>query len=82
MTHELNVESAMEVTIQNGANELSLSEFLDGCANVESTSVVRSALEDFEETSTSEVINDHHNDINSPEAPEKYGIIFLPYSES
>ena len=48
---EVKVETAMDVTIQTGDHELSLAEFLDGCARVvnryATSEVVRSTLEDF-----------------------------------
>ena len=72
----------MDVTVQvNGDHELSLAEFLDGCAKVanETTSEVRSTLEDLNEVteeknktnlSTADRGKQHQH---QNEVPEKHG---------
>ena len=72
----------MDVTIQSGDHELSLADFLDGCAkavNAETSTVVRSTLEDFDKKVIGN--NEHFErkifDIGAPEAPEKHGILYL-----
>ena len=72
----------MDVTIQSGDHELSLADFLDGCAkvvNAETSTVVRSSLEDFDKKVIGN--NEHFErkifDIGAPEAPEKHGILYL-----
>ena len=76
----MKVESKMDVTVQvNGAHELSLAEFLDGCAKVanETTSVVRSSLEDIVVTEEKNKTNLQFDrcDLQSQqnEVPEKHG---------
>ena len=73
---EVKIESALDVTINSGTHELSLADFLDGCANVanETSSIVRSTLEDFDKKAVS--VNDQDIqkiDVTAPEAPEKHG---------
>ena len=73
---EVKIESALDVTIHSGTHELSLADFLDGCANVanETSSIVRSTLEDFDKKAVS--VNDQDIqkiDVTAPEAPEKHG---------
>ena len=68
----------MDVTIQSGDHELSLADFLDGCAkavNAETSTVVRSSLEDFDKKviGNDERVEGKTFDICAPEAPEKHG---------
>ena len=76
----------MDVTVQvNGDHELSLAEFLDGCAKVanETTSVVRSTLEDLNADITEEKNKTNLNNAAAAdrskqhqqqnEVPEKHG---------
>ena len=76
-TQEMKVESTMDVTVQvSGNHELSLAEFLDGCAKVanETTSVVRSTLEDLVVTEEKNKTNfERSNQQNQNEVPEKHG---------
>ena len=72
----------MDVTIQSGDHELSLADFLDGCAkavNAETSTVVRSSLEDFDKKviGNDERVEGKTFDICAPEAPEKHGILYL-----
>ena len=84
IAQEVKVESAVDVTIQSGDHELSLADFLDGCANVvtETSTEVRSTLEDFDDKVMGDIDLDQdiRIDIDAPEAPEKHGkarVIFL-----
>ena len=79
-TQEMKVESTMDVTVQVADNhELSLAEFLDGCAKVanETTSVVRSTLEDIvvtdEKNKTNFDRSNQQTQLNQNEVPEKHG---------
>lgn len=77
----MKVESKMDVTVQVADNhELSLAEFLDGCAKVanETTSVVRSTLEDIVVTDEKNKTNfdsrsNQQTQLNQNEVPEKHG---------
>merc|ERR1711976_25089 len=79
-TQEMKVESTMDVTVQVADNhELSLAEFLDGCAKVanETTSVVRSTLEDIVVTDEKNKTNfdsrsNQQTQLNQNEVPEKH----------
>ena len=78
----MKVESTMDVTVQVADNhELSLAEFLDGCAKVanETTSVVRSTLEDIvvtdEKNKTNFDRSNQQTQLNQNEVPEKHGKI-------
>ena len=76
IAQEVKIESTLDVTIHSGTHELSLADFLDGCANVanETSSIVRSTLEDFDKKVVS--VNDQEIpkiDVSAPEAPEKHG---------
>ena len=79
IAQEVKVESAVDVTIQSGDHELSLADFLDGCANVvtETSTEVRSTLEDFDNKVIGDIDIDQdirkNIDIDAPEAPEKHG---------
>ena len=71
----------MDVTVQvSGDHELSLAEFLDGCAREATTdhhsSVVRSTLEDLELSGQQEKnkTNDH---LVQHEVPQKHGRIII-----
>ena len=79
----MKVESTMDVTVQVADNhELSLAEFLDGCAKVanETTSVVRSTLEDLvvteEKNKTNFDRSNQQTQLNQNEVPEKHGKTF------
>ena len=78
-TQEIKVESKMDVTVQiTSDHELSLAEFLDGCAKVanETTSVVRSTLEDLvvtEEKNKTNIATNRSDLQNQNEVPEKHG---------
>ena len=69
----------MDVTVQiTSDHELSLAEFLDGCAKVanETTSVVRSSLEDLvviEEKNKTNIATNRSDLQNQNEVPEKHG---------
>jgi len=77
-TQEIKVESKMDVTVQiTSDHELSLAEFLDGCAKVanETTSVVRSTLEDLvvtEEKNKTNIATNRSDLQNQNEVPEKH----------
>ncbi len=82
---EVKVESSMDVTVQvAGDHELSLAEFLDGCARVasETTSVVRSTLEDLVVLQENDKTNQMGNREIVQELPEKHGKTLLQASSS